>query len=290
VLLKHNTEAFLLIRNDTVLYEYYRKPSTANDLHPSYSIAKSFVSALTGIAVSEGFIKNINDPVTTYLPELNYKPEFEKLSIKHLLNHTSGIRYSLSQDARLYYGRDVWKAIRKIEFETTPGTKQSYLNINSQLLGLVLERATGKSAASYLEEKIWKPAGMENTAFWSTDSKGTEKTFCCLNATARDYAKFARLYLNKGNWQGETIISSEWITQSLAQDTAEGSSYGYNFSWHRGLDNYNDFMAIGLYKQHIYVNPAKNMIIVLLNHKENKLKAERVNWWYIFRQIADRLD
>ncbi len=287
---EHSTQAFLLIHNDTILYEYYREGSNADELHSSYSIAKSVTSALTGIAIKEGYIKSINDMVTAYIPELNFKPEFEKLTLKHLLNHTSGIKYSLSSDAGIYYGNDLWKTINRIEFETLPGTKQSYININTQLLGVVLKRATGVSLSNYLQEKIWKPLGMESDATWSTDNKKLEKNFCCLNAVARDYAKFGRLYLNNGNWEGKEIIPSQWIEASLANDTTEGSSFAYNFSWHLGLKNYNDFMAIGLYKQHIYVNRDKNMIIVLLNHRENKLKAERVNWWYIFRQIADQLN
>lgn len=284
---EHNTSALLIIRNDTILTEYFNEDG-AEGKHASYSIAKSVTSALIGIAIQEGYIKNVDELVKTYLPQLNFHPYFDKLTIRHLLNHTTGIKYSLGLDGFIYYG-NVEKGIKRIEFDTLPGTKQSYLNVNSQLLGMVLESATKTPAAQYLQTKLWQPLGMQSDAFWSTDKTGQAKTYCCLNATAYDYAKLGRLYLKKGNWQGQQIINTDWIDQSIAYDTTQGSSYAYNYSWHIGLEGYNDFMAIGLYKQHIYINPEKQLIIVLLNHRENWLKAERVNWWYVFRQIADQL-
>ncbi len=284
----HNTSALLIIRNDTILTEYYKDGMDKEDTHASYSIAKSFTSALIGVAVQEGYINNVNELVKHYLPELDFHPYFDKLTIRHLLNHTSGIKYSLAMDAFIYYG-DVSKGLKRIDFDTLPGTQQRYLNINTQLLGMVLESATKTPASAYLQTKLWQPLGMQSDAFWSTDKNGQAKTYCCLNATAYDYAKFGRLYLNNGNWQGKQIVNEAWVQESIAKDTTQGSSFGFNYSWHIGLAGYNDFMAIGLYKQHIYINPDKNLIIVLLNHKEDKLKAERVNWWYVFRQIADQL-
>lgn len=284
----HNTSALLIIRNDTILTEYYREGSGPDDKQASYSIAKSFISALIGIAIQEGYIENVDELVKKYLPDLNFHPYFDKLSLRHLLNHTSGIEHSLALDGFIYYG-DVQKGIKRINFDTLPGTQQRYLNVNTQLLGMVLERVTKSTATQYLQSKLWQPLGMQSDAFWSTDKKGQTKTYCCLNATAHDYAKLGRLYLNNGNWQGKQIINNDWITQSIAKDTTQGSSFGYNYSWHIGLAGYNDYMAIGMYKQHIYINPDKHLIIVLLNHSENKLKAERVNWWYVFRQIADQM-
>jgi len=286
----HSTLAFLLIRKDTILFEYYAEGSTSKSQFPSYSIAKSFTSALIGIAIQEGFINSVDDPVKNYLPELNFHPYFNQLTLRHLLNQTSGIKYSLTQDAVIYYGRDIWKSVKRIEFDTTPGKIQSYLNINYLLLGMALETATGIAPHTYLEEKLWQPLGMETDAFWSADNKNRkEKTFCCLNATAMDYAKFGRLYLHDGSWEGKQIIEQQWVNQSVSRDTTAGSSFGYNFGWHIGLLEYGDFMANGLYKQHIYINPKKELIIVSLLRKEDKLKAERVNWWYVFRQISDQL-
>ncbi len=288
--LTHKIRSLLIIQNDTVKYEYYGKKFNEHDLHSSYSIAKSFISALIGIAIEEGYIKNEQEQALKYIPELANVPYADKLTVEHLLNHTSGIKYNLATDATIYYGRNSLKVLRKIKFENLPGTRQHYLNINVELLGLILKRATGIAPSRYLEDKIWKPIQMCSNAVWSVDEKNQlEKSFCCIGATAMDYAKFGRLYLDKGEWNGKRIISEAWYNKSIRRDTSNGSSYNYNYCWHIGLKKYGDFMAIGLYKQHIYINPDRNLIIVLLNDKEKPLKAERVNWWFVFRQIVDQL-
>jgi CubicO group peptidase (beta-lactamase class C family) len=202
---------------------------------------------------------------------------------------TSGIRYSLQADAVLYYGNNTLKALKHVEFSSKPGTKQEYLNINIHLLGLVLHRVTRKLPAEYLTDKLWKPLGMCSDALWTKDRKGENLTFCCMGATALDYAKFGRLYLNKGDWNGKQIVSKEWCEKSVERDTTEGSSFGYNYCWHIGEKEYGDYMADGLYKQHIYVQPSKKIIIVLMADRENPLKAERVMWRNVFHQVVDQL-
>ena len=286
----HKTRSFLLLRNDTILYEYYGLNTDSSSLHSSYSIAKCYTSTLIGIAIDEGLIGSEKDLVSKYIPEFPEVPEKKLLTIEHLLNHTSGIKYSLTLDALIYYGDDVMKSLNRIKFSHPPGKKQHYININVQLLGLILFRATGKYPSEYLEQKIWKPTGACTRAKWSVDRKNKlEKTFCCMAATTRDYAKFGSLYLNKGIWGSHRIFSEEWYYKSTRRDSSDGSSFNYNYCWHIGLKEYADFMAIGLFKQHIYIHPQKNIVMVLLNNKENKLLAERVNWWYVFRQIVDQL-
>jgi CubicO group peptidase (beta-lactamase class C family) len=286
----HKIRSLLVIQNDTLKYEYYGKKMNKQELHSSYSIAKSFTSALIGIAIEEGFIKSEHDLVVKYIPELTGVPNADKLTIEHLLNHTSGIKYNLGIDAAIYYGRNSLNSLKKIKFEFLPGIKQHYLNINVELLGLILKRATGVAPSKYLEDKIWKPIQMCSDGVWSVDEKNhMEKSFCCIGATAMDYAKFGRLYLNKGVWNGKRIISEAWYNKSISRDTSNGSSFNYNYCWHIGLKEYGDFMAIGLYKQHIYINPEKKLLIILFSDREKPLKAERVNWWFVFRQIADQL-
>ena len=145
------------------------------------------------------------------------------------------------------------------------------------------------SVSELTHQKIWTPIGMCHEGLWSIDKYEIEKSFCCLSATALDYAKFGRLYLNKGLWNNERVFSESWYEQSIKRDTSDGSSHNYNYSWHLGLKEYGDFMAIGLYKQHIYICPKKNLIIVLLNDREKPILAERINWWFVFRQIGDQL-
>jgi CubicO group peptidase (beta-lactamase class C family) len=285
----HKIRSLLIIQNDTIKYEYNSGNVNDKTLHTSYSIAKSFTSSLIGIAIDEGFIPSEKEVVIRYIPELKNKPYAEQLTIEHLLNHTSGIKYDLAMDATIYYGRNSLKALDKIKFESIPGTKQHYLNINSELLGIILKRATGLTPSAYLEEKIWKPIQMCNNGVWSVDEKNhLEKSFCCIGATALDFAKFGRLYLHKGEWNGKQIISESWYNKSINRDTSNGSSFNYNYCWHIGLKEYGDFMAIGLYKQHIYINPQKQLLIVVFNNREKALAAERLNWWHFFRQIADQ--
>ena len=287
---KHKIRSFLIIQNDTIKYEYNRKELNDKTLHSSYSIAKSFTASLIGIAIDEGYIKDENQKVTTFIPELEHQPYAKYLTIEHLLNHTSGIKSKLGIDAIIYYGRNSKKAFNKIKFEYLPGTKQHYLNINTELLGLIIKRATGFSPSVYLENKIWKPIQMCSDGKWSVDKKnGIEKSFCCIGATVFDYAKFGRLYLNKGLWDGKQIISESWYNKSISRDSSNGSSFNYNYCWHIGLKEYGDFMAIGLYKQHIYINPKKKLMIIVFNDSERAIIAERLNWWNLFRQIADQL-
>lgn len=281
--------SMLIIRNDTLLYDFYGQQTNSGDLNASYSVAKSFTSALIGIAISEGHIKSVSQNVVDFIPELKDVPMAKKLQVEHLLNMTSGFKLKLKTDAEIYYGNDVTKALKWVEFAHEPGTYQEYINLDVQLLGLILHRATGKKPSEYLSEKIWKPVNACSDALWTSDKKGEDKTFCCMGATALDYAKFGRLFLNNGSWNGAQIVPQEWVKRSVSRDTTNGSSFGYNYLWHIGEKAYGDYMADGMYKQHIYVHPNKNIIIVLMCNRDNKVAAERVRWRHLFRQIVDQL-
>ncbi|MBI1287554.1 MAG: serine hydrolase [Flavobacteriales bacterium] len=281
--------SMVVIKNDTLLYEFYGQKTAAADLGASYSVAKSFTSALVGIAIDEGHIKSVHDKVVDYIPELKDVEGSEKLEVEHLLNMTSGFKLKLKIDAEIYYGNNVLKALKQVEFAHEPGTYQEYINLDVQLLGIILHRATGMVPSEYLSEKLWKPMHACSDALWTRDKKGEDKTFCCMGATALDYAKFGRLYLNNGNWNGTQVIPAEWVQRSVSRDTTNGSSFGYNYLWHIGEAAYGDFLADGMYKQQIYVQPEKKVVIVLLCNRDNALKAERVRWRHVCRQIVDQL-
>ena len=284
----HEVRELIIIKNDTILFNY-KNNEQSNELHSSYSMSKSVVSCLIGMAIDDGFLENEDQYVKAYLPELIQNKNSAALTIKHLLDHTSGIQSSLAMDGRMYYGKDIQKEIKKVRFKCAPGERQEYLNVNTQILGLILSKAVGKSISEYAKERLWHPIGISNEIRWSTDKKGVEKAFCCISASTLDYAKFGRLYLKGGLWDDKRILSEYWFNQSIRRDTSDGSSFNFNYSWHIGLKKYGDFMAIGLYKQHLYIYPEKGIIIVLNNDRENELDAERVNWWNVFRQIADQL-
>jgi len=284
----NKTVAFLIIRNDTIHYEKYFKGYNKQSIVPSFSMAKSVTSILIGCAIDEGLIQSVEEPITNYIPELT-KNGFEKVTIKHLLQMTSGIKFNESyvnpfgDAASFYYGLNLRKEIGKIKLKREPGKQFEYVSGNTQLLGLVLERSLkGKTITSYLQEKLWTPLGMEFDASWSIDRKknGLEKTFCCLNARARDFAKIGRLYKNKGNWNGKQIVSQKWVEESTKLETTAGSVDYYQYQWWLPTPN-EDFMAQGILGQFVYVNPSKDLIIVRLGKKEGK-----ANWWSIFTSLA----
>jgi len=317
--------AFLIIRNDTILYEKYFDKRNEESYVPSFSASKSIVSALMGIAIAEGKIKSVNDPITDYLPELKKNDErFSKITIENLLNMRSGILFKeaylnpFGNVAKSYYGRNLLAQLKGLKIKEEPDKKFEYVSINAQLLGFIIERATGTKLPEYLEEKIWKPLGMEYNATWSIDSKVHKeaKAFCCLNACARDYAKLGRLFLDNGSWNGKQIIPKEWVKKSTTVDKYT-KEYFYSYQWwhdvewkkiadttnvikiglskvvehtnNKGETAYylqtpmNDFFASGLLGQFIYVYPEKNIIIVRLG------KQAKVNWPMLFHKIAKQL-
>ena len=286
---KNKTVAFLIITSDTIQYEKYFKGYTESSIIPSFSMAKSVTSILIGCAIDDGLIISVDEPITNYIPELKSNG-FEEVSIKHVLQMTSGLEYNESYSnpfgdaASFYYGTNLRKQIEKMKLETIPGERFQYVSGNTQLLGLILERALkGKKVTAYLQERIWSQIGMEYDASWSIDrtKNGLEKTFCCLNARARDFAKIGRLYKNKGNWDGKQLVSKEWVIESTKLDTLDGSVDYYQYQWWLPTPG-EDFMAEGILGQFVYVHPEKDLIIVRLGKKEGK-----TNWWSVFKSLAE---
>lgn len=283
----NKTVAFLIIHNDIIQYEKYFKGYDRTSIVPSFSMAKSITSILIGCAIDDGFIKSVEEPITNYIPQL--KNGLNKVTIRNLLQMTSGIDFNESYtnpfgDAgTFYYGRNLKKKLYKLKLRSEPNKKFQYISGGTQLLGLILENALKtKTVSEYLQEKIWKPLGMEYNASWSIDQKknGMEKIFCCINARARDFAKIGRLYLNNGNWNGKQIVSANWVKESTKTDTTNGGAWFYKYQWWLPSEN-GDFMAEGILGQFIYVNPLKNLIIVRLGKKYGN-----INWGNFFTSIA----
>lgn len=289
-LAKEGTLAFLVIRHDSILYEKYFDDYGKENVIPSFSVAKSFTSALVGIAVSEGYIKSVQEPITNYLTDLD-KDKFGNITIEHVLDMRSGIKYKeqyfnpLGDVAKYYYGRNLKKYINKQGIKSAPDQSFEYISLNTQILGLIVEKAVGKPLSTYLQEKIWTPLGMEYDATWSIDSKQhqTVKAFCCINARARDFAKFGRLYLRKGEWQGKQIVPAEWVKKSTTFDKPK-NGYVYTYQWWHCQENgqpLEDYFAEGILGQFIYVCPSKDMIIVRMGKRYGK-----IGWEQLFKAIA----
>ncbi len=285
----NNTVAFIIIKKDTIVYEKYFDGYDKESIVPSFSMAKSVVSMLIGCAIDDGLIKSIDEPITNYLPEFK-KNGFEKVTISHLLNMTSGINFNESyynpfgNAASIYYGRNLKKEMLKLKLNPNNTNSFSYSSGDTQLLGLILESSLkGKKISNYLEEKIWKPIGMEYNASWSLDKKsGLEKTFCCLNSVALDYAKLGRLYLKKGNWNGKQILSKEWIEKTTKSANNRSGVWYYQNHWWISDKEEMSFRAEGILGQYIYVNPKTETIIVRLGRNYGK----NVGWNSIFNQLA----
>ena len=268
------TTAFLVIRDDRLVYERYFNGSSHDATQTSFSVAKSFASALIGAAIEDGSIGSIDDPLTKYVPELLERdPRFGDIAIRHLVTMSSGLEYKeeglpWSDDARTYYDADLrGLALHDTRIGEAPGVRFHYNNYNPLLLGLVLERATGRHVADYLSEKIWKPVGAEADASWSIDSvaNGFEKMESGINARAIDFAKLGSLFLHRGEFNGKRILFAEWIEASTTPvlATGYGAASGYGRWWwtHQaeGLGHY--YSARGNKGQFIFVFPSKGLVV-----------------------------
>jgi CubicO group peptidase (beta-lactamase class C family) len=290
-LAKYKTLAFIILRNDTIIYDKYFKGYSKNSVIPSFSVSKSFISALIGIAISEGTIRDIHQPVTDYLPEMK-DPGFHKVTLENLLTMRSGIKFNegyknpFGEAAKFYYGLNLRRYTRKLKVIHTPGSSYEYESGNVQILGMVLEKATGKRLSEYFEEKIWKPMGAVHTATWSVDSKKYReaKAFCCINAVPEDFALFGRLYLNNGFANGHQVVPTSWVEKTLTiqNDSKDSQGYPYTYLW-RVMNN-GSFFAKGIMGQFIFVCPKKQIVIIRMG--EN---AGNLDWPEFFQLLTDQL-
>lgn len=306
------TTSFIIIKDDTILFEEYFNNYDRGSVNTAFSISKSFTSALVGIAIDEGYIKSLDDKVHDYIPELKGKVS-DSLNLRHLLTMSSGIKYYTSyypwaDEPKSYHYPDLKNLVlRHVKQEYEPGQYFKYANYNTILLGILLERSTNNSPVEYLQNKIWKPLQMEFTAGWSMDSKKTlfPKMESGINARSIDFAKFGRLFMNLGKWDNKQIISNKWVEESVSplqipddqyyisknfypysmffKDTRLYYKYGW---WGLKTSNGNyDFLAIGMLGQFIYVCPQKRIIIV-----RNGSKWGKIGWWPgLLRELTQKL-
>ena len=303
-----STTGILVVKNDVIVYENYFRGNSANARNTSWSMAKSFISGLVGIAIAEGKISSVNDPITKYVPEL-IDSGYNNVPIKHVLQMSSGVRFNEGYSnpksdinqlmSKLFlHLRPMDRVIADFPSEFASGKKFQYMSLDSHVLGLLLRRATGKSITDYFQEKLWQPLGAESDASWLTDLYGTEITFCGLNATLRDYAKFGLLYLHEGKLNGKQILSEQWVKESItpdrpdlqanATDAKEYAGFGYQYQWWIPPDTNGDFVAMGHRGQFIYVSPKHQVVIVKTSAAEKSLTSEiRLETIALFRAIAD---
>ncbi len=291
-LAESKTVAFMVIHNDTIKYEWYADKWSNEDLVTSFSMSKSVISALIGIAIEEGHIKSLDDPITDYI-KIFKNEGFDQITVQHLLDMRTGIDYVESyynpfgNVAIGYYGRNLDRHTSKLKIKGPPGEEFEYISIATQLLGNILEAATGQTVSDYMQEKIWSKIGTEFDASWSMDrKKGREKSFCCINAHAEDFAKFARLYLNMGQWEGQQIVPENWVKQSVQiQEDTEDNFY-QNQWWLFGPSDPNQpelvtYAAQGHLGQVMAIDPTKNLIILRFGKQWGT-----TNWLGFFKSLA----
>lgn len=219
------TVALLVARRGQLVHERYFNGYTADSIATSFSMAKSVVSVLLGIAIDEGRIAGVDEPVTRYLPELRRNdPRFERITLRHLLSMRSGIAFDegyrtpFTEAAQFYLGRDLKAQVARLRIEGEPDQAFAYKSGDTQLLAMAVERAVGLPLAAYAERALWQPMGAQHDASWSLDSAaaGQARAFCCLNARAVDFLRFGQMVLAGGQWNGRRIVSAGWLQQSLA--------------------------------------------------------------------------
>ncbi|MDF1672532.1 MAG: serine hydrolase [Vicingaceae bacterium] len=275
---KNHPAAFVIVKNNKLIHEEYWDEYDADSQTNSFSMAKSYIGLLIGIAIQEGKISSINDPVGNYLPQYKDSPE---LTIKNLLTMSSGIDFDESYNSpfghmsKAYYGTDLKELNKDYKVTSTPGKEWTYLGGNTIILGFILEKVTGQSISEYFSDKIWKKIGAKNNALWTLDKEGgTEKAYCCFYSNARDYAKIGQLLLNHGLWNNERIISENYLNEAtcpayyLKSNGKPVDFYGYQIwtAYYKDLDIY---FFRGILGQYTIMIPEKNIVIVRLGHERS---------------------
>lgn len=268
--------SFLMVKNDSILSEYYWEGYSDSSRSNSFSMAKSIVTMLAQIAIQKGVFTGWQQKVVTIFPELkgDYASELE---LWHLSTMSSGMQWEESYKnpfevtAKAYYGDDITKLILSLPIVSKPGEAYNYQSGSTQLLALALMQTTGKSLSQLASEWLWKPMGAEHVATWHTDDKGVELAYCCFNSNARDFARFGKMMLHQGNFNGTQILDSAFVV--LATQGALAPYYGYSF-WVMEKNGTKIFLQRGILGQYIITIPEKNLVVVRLGHERLPNRAD----------------
>ncbi|MEE2901416.1 MAG: serine hydrolase [Myxococcota bacterium] len=274
----HNSQ-LVVLHKGLLVHESYGNNISSDDLSNSMSMAKTIVSLLVGIAVSEGQLDSIDDPVSKYLPAWKDNTERARISLRNLLEMSSGLRCDkdttdyTSDLIQLHLGTNIRNLTIDLPSKEPPGTKWEYNNFNTQTLAWVLEKVTNLPLNEYASRKLWQQIGAKEAFFWADKSNGTVRGYCCFFARARDFAKLGQLVLNRGKWNGKTIVPEQWIKEISSASTHE-PEYGLHI-WRasrsgtrRAKDRSEEFIDEklvyfdGKHRQRIYISPKHDLVIV----------------------------
>ncbi len=267
--------AFLIVQNDSILFEKYWEDYSRESWSNSFSIAKSLTSLAIGAALQEGKIKSVDQKVGDYLEEFK-EGEKAEITIKHLLQMTSGIDFGESYKdpfgfmAKTYYGKNLYNLTVKQKVKYPPAEVWKYEGGNTLLLSFILEKATGQTLSEYFSEHFWKPMGAENDALWTyTKKDGKERAFCCFYSNAADFARVGQLMLDSGKWKNTSLISQEYFEESITPVKLKDKvvqHYGYQW-WLGKYKNTPYYYARGILGQYIVCIPDWNVVFVRLGHQ-----------------------
>lgn len=279
---KYGTVAFLVAQNQQLVYENFWQGYNQNSYSNSFSMAKTIVSLLVGIANDKGYIKSLDDPVGQYLSEFN-TPQNKGLTIRHLLTMSSGLNWDeayaspFSKTTQAYYGNDLRKLHLGLKVIEKPGEKFIYYSANTQLLAFIVQAATGQSLARFASENLWEPLGASKDALWSMDNiDGDVKAYCCFNSNVEDFARLGQLVLNKGTFNGKEIISESYLKQMCMPDSYLVDEDDQNVNYyglHIWIVNYKNLKIPyfrGILGQYIFIIPQKNAVVVRLGERRDK--------------------
>ncbi len=274
-----HTDGLIVLHDGEMLYENYWNGNSKDSKHIVFSVSKSILSALFGIAVEEGLIESIDDEVSKYLDDFT-GTGYENVKIKNLLQMSSGIEFNedyedQNSDINKFgrataIGTPFRKFAKSLKNGREQGTYNHYVSLDTQVLGMIIESVTNMSLRDYLYKRIWSKIGTENEAYYIVDRTGTDMALGGLNASLRDLAKFGQLYLNDGSWQGEQIIPKSWVNQSHTPDAPHlmpnagelsSNEWGYGYQWWIPGDPLTDYTAHGIFNQFIYIDPISKVVI-----------------------------
>ena len=271
------TVAFVIIKNDSIWYENYADAFGPTSKTNSFSMAKSITTSLLGKAIRDGYITSMDQPVGDFIPKFNGST----MTVGDLSSMASGLNWDesytspFSVTARSYYDDDLAETILNLEVTETPGASFTYLSGNTQLLAMVIEKATGLQLETYLHKSFWQPMGFEQPAFWQVDDEEHRlvKAYCCIASNARDFARFGKLYKNNGRWNGTQLIDSTFAERSTKPRFSESPEYGYGF-WLSNHLNKDIFVMRGILGQYVITIPEDDLIIVRLGHHRGNFTGQ----------------
>ena len=294
LLVDRDALAFLVIDNGELVYEWYASGHSAGEPSMVFSVTKSIFSLLFGAAIDDGLIGSVDDPVTAYLPELD-EAGFGSVALGDLLGMDSSVNYAEGDNpfgthVEFNYTDDLTSAILALRVREQPDTVFRYKSGDNALLGLVLDSVLGdESITGYLQDRLWNPLGAEAGGVWSTDDEGgLERTWCCLAATARDLARFGELVLERGEWRGQRLLSTDWLRASFEpgfstgrwpSDYDESPVINYGYGWWLTEDAY---VALGKGGQYLYIDPTRQVVVVRLGRADGG-----IGWIDVLSQVAD---